>query len=103
MKRFGFLIGILLMVLVLDTRGQISVDEFGKNRLQFKIFDWRYLSSENFDIYFYDGGNEIAKQAAQYLEEEFERITDLLGYSPYTKTRIFLYNSVSDLQQSNVG
>jgi Tol biopolymer transport system component len=79
------------------------VDQFGKNRLQFKIFDWRYLSSENFDIYFYDGGADIAKQAAQYLEEEFERMTDLLGYAPYTKTRIFLYNSVSDLQQSNVG
>ena len=103
MKRFGFLTGILLIVLVYQTRAQMSVDEFGKNRLQFKTFDWRYLSSENFDIYFYDGGNEIAKQAAQYLEEEFERITDLLGYSPYTKTRIFLYNSISDLQQSNVG
>jgi len=103
MKRFGFLIGILLTVLVYQASAQMSVDEFGKNRLQFKNFDWRYLSSENFDIYFYDGGNEIAKQAAQYLEDEFERITDLLGYSPYTKTRIFLYNSISDLQQSNVG
>jgi Tol biopolymer transport system component len=103
MKRFGFLVGILLTFLVLDTRAQLSVDQFGKNRLQFKIFNWRYLSSENFDIYFYDGGTEIARQASQYLEEEFERITDLLGYSPYTKTRIFLYNSVSDLQQSNIG
>jgi hypothetical protein len=103
MKRFGYLIGILLTVLVYQASAQMSVDEFGKNRLQFKTFDWRYLSSENFDIYFYDGGNIIAKQAAQYLEDEFERITDLLGYSPYTKTRIFLYNSVSDLQQSNVG
>jgi len=103
MKRFGFLIGILLTVLAYQASAQMSVDEFGKNRLQFKNFDWRYLSTENFDIYFYDGGNEIAKQAAQYLEDEFERITDLLGYSPYTKTRIFLYNSISDLQQSNVG
>ena len=77
MKRFGFLIGILLTVLVYQASAQMSVDEFGKNRLQFKNFDWRYLSSENFDIYFYDGGNEIAKQAAQYLEDEFERITDL--------------------------
>lgn len=103
MKRFGILLGLLFTVLVHQSSAQMSVDEFGKNRLQFKNFEWRYLSSENFDIYFYDGGNEIAKQAAQYLEDEFERITDLLGYSPYTKTRIFLYNSVTDLQQSNIG
>ena len=103
MKRFGILLVLFLTILVHQASAQMSVDEFGKNRLQFKNFDWRYLSSENFDIYFYDGGNEIAKQAAQYLEDEFERITDLLGYSPYTKTRIFLYNSVTDLQQSNVG
>lgn len=90
MKRFGILLGLLFTVLVHQSSAQMSVDEFGKNRLQFKNFEWRYLSSENFDIYFYDGGNEIAKQAAQYLEDEFERITDLLGYSPYTKTRIFL-------------
>lgn len=103
MKRCVILIGILIASLGFESRGQLSVDQFGKNRLQYKIFNWRYLSSENFDIYFYDGGGDIAKDAAKFLEDEFERITDLLGYAPYTKTRIFLYNSVSDLQQSNVG
>lgn len=103
MKRLGLCIGLALILLGSESRGQMSIDDFGKNRLQFKIFHWRYLSSENFDIYYYDGGDQIAKQAAKYLEEEFEKVTDLLGYAPYTKTRIFLYNSVSDLQQSNVG
>jgi Tol biopolymer transport system component len=103
MKRLGFLVGLIISFMAFEARAQLSVDQFGKNRLQFKIFNWRYLSSENFDIYFYDGGADIAKQAAKYLEDEFERMTDLLGYAPYTKTRIFLYNSVNDLQQSNVG
>jgi len=83
--------------------GQRAQVEFGKNRMQFKNFNWRYYSTENFEIYFYDGGNEIARLGAEYLEEEFERITDILGYSSYYKTKIFLYNSISDLQQSNVG
>jgi len=105
MKRIGYILwaGLLFMTLSFEAYSQLSVEQFGKNRLQYKMFNWRYLSSENFNIYFYDGGNEIAEQAAKYLEEEFESITDILGYSPYTKTRIFLYNSVSDLQQSNVG
>ncbi len=82
---------------------QQTLNDFGKNRVQYKNFNWRYLSSDNFDIYFYDEGEFTARVAAKYLEKEFERITDMLGYAPYSKTKIFLYNSVKDLQQSNVG
>jgi Tol biopolymer transport system component len=45
----------------------------------------------------------VATEAIQYLEAEFDRITDLIGYPPYLKTKIFLYNSITDKQQSNTG
>lgn len=83
--------------------GQEAMEKFGKNRLQYKNFKWRYYSTENFDIYFYDGGNEIAKVATEYLEKEFDRVTDVLGTVSYSKTEIFLYNSPTDLLQSNIG
>lgn len=82
---------------------QQAREVFGKNRLQYRSFTWQYITSENFDVYYYDGRREAAVQAVQYLETEFERITDLIGYSPYYKTKIFLYNSLTDLRQSNVG
>ncbi len=82
---------------------QEAMEKFGKNRVQYKNFKWRYYSTENFDIYFYDGGNEIAKIATNYLEKEFDRITDILGTVSYSKTEIFLYNSPTDLLQSNIG
>lgn len=94
---------LIFAVFWLKSPAQEAMEKFGKNRLQFKSFDWRYYSTENFDIYFYDGGNELAKIGADYLEEEFDRLTDQLGYAPYSKTEIFLYNSVTDLQQSNMG
>ncbi|MEN7551175.1 translocation protein TolB [Rapidithrix thailandica] len=78
-------------------------DKFGKNRVQYKNFHWRYITTTNFDIYYYDGGYEIAKLAANIAEQEFNRITDLIGHSPFYKTKIFLYNSVIDLRQSNIG
>ena len=80
------------------TLSQENLDRFGKNRLQFKEFNWRYYSTDNFDVYFYDQGNNNAKNAVSYLEEEFESITEVLGYAPYNKTKIFLYNSITDLQ-----
>lgn len=103
-KHISRLTMVLLCVLPWSLFAQQDNQEtFGRNRIQYEQFDWRYLSSENFDIYFYRGNDKIAKDVLQYIEGEFDRITDLIGYPPYTKTKIFLYNSNSDLQQSNVG
>lgn len=86
-----------------SANGQRAYETFGQNRIQYKDFDWKYLSSENFDLYFYGERRKAAQEALQYLESEFDRITDLLGFYPYEKTKVFLYNSITDLQQSNVG
>ena len=100
-RYLGVLTGILF--LVSDAFSQQALETFGKNRIQFKKFEWSYLSSENFDVYYYDNRKRVAEESLQYLESEFDRITDLIGFYPYQKTKIFLYNSVIDLQQSNMG
>ena len=82
---------------------QYTPEVFGKNRIQYRQFKWQYLSSENFDVYYYDGRKAVAQNALEFLEREFDRITDLIGYPPYFKTKVFLYNSLGDLRQSNVG
>ena len=76
---------------------------YGHNRIQYKRFDWYFYSTNNFEVYYYPGGQEYAKEALTFLEDEFIKLTDILGYAPYTKTKIFIYNSVQDLQQSNMG
>ena len=103
-KEGGIFIVFLAMFLVCQVAmAQQARESFGKNRIQYKQFDWQYLSSENFDVYYYDNRRKVANEAVQYLEGEFDRITDLIGYPPYLKTKVFLYNSISDLQQSNIG
>jgi Tol biopolymer transport system component len=82
---------------------QYSPEVFGKNRIQYRTFNWQYISGDNFDVYYYDARKAVAQNALEYLESEFDRITDLIGYPPYFKTKVFLYNSLSDLRQSNVG
>lgn len=86
-----------------NAQAQRASEQFGKNRIQYKQFRWNYLSSENFDVYYYDDRKRVAQDALDYLEKEFDRITDLIGFYPYQKTKVFLYNSVADLQQSNIG
>ena len=83
--------------------GQHYTTPFGQNRIQYKKFDWYYYSTNNFDVYYYPGGEDYALEAIDFLEEEFVNLTDKLGYAPYNKTKILIYNSIHDLQQSNIG
>lgn len=103
MRGIPVVIFLILTCLTFTTRAQTYFDEFGQNRIQYKKFDWQYYSTSNFDIYYYSGGGDYASQAVDFLEEEFNRLTDILGYAPYAKTKIFLYNSIHELQQSNKG
>lgn len=82
---------------------QTAQEQFGRVRIQYKDFDWQLLSTQNFNVYFYAGGDVTARRAAEYAEKELQRITSLVGYYPYSKTTIMLYNSVGDLRQSNIG
>ena len=99
-------LSLLLLVLISAfgaTNGQNARETFGKNRIQYKEFEWKSLISENFEVYFYDDGRFLGTEATTYLEDKFDMLTDMMGYPPYSKTKVFIYNSVSDLQQSNVG
>lgn len=99
----GLLVAVLLLITFQLSFSQAAQESFGKNRIQHKTFEWKYLSSNNFDIYYYQEGEPIAVNAAHYAETEFNRISELFGFAPYTKVKLFIYNSKADLQQSNVG
>jgi hypothetical protein len=100
---------ILLMGLWLGTlsaataQNYPALERFGKNRIQYRSFDWKIIRTSNFEIYYYQDGSQIANLTAQYAESEFDRITELLGYTPYNRVKIFLFNSPSELAQSNIG
>ncbi|MFQ3214200.1 MAG: Tol biopolymer transport system component [Marivirga sp.] len=78
-------------------------EQFGRNSIQYRFFNWKYYSTPHFEIYYYPGGQKLANELTVSLEEQHETITDILGYAPYAKTKIFLYNNNLELNQSNVG
>lgn len=82
---------------------QNSEETYGKSRIQYRYFEWKYYSTPHFDIYYYQGGQKLAKQVSENIEDDFLKITDIMGYAPYNKTKIFIFNSNLDFNQSNVG
>ncbi|MEO9803557.1 MAG: translocation protein TolB [Reichenbachiella sp.] len=93
----------LLLFSALTSFSQEHRKVFGQNRVQYKSYDWYYYSTDDYDVHYYNLGEEYAKLTLDYLDEEYDKLTDLLGYAPFSKTKIFLYNSPVDLKQSNIG
>lgn len=74
-----------------------------KTRIQYHEFDWKYLSSQNFEVYYFGKNEPLARHALRILDSDFIRISNVLGYSPFEKTKVFLYPSTEELFQSNSG
>lgn len=96
-------LGLVFLAAPAAVQAQTAQESFGRARIQYKKFEWQLLSTANFNVYYYGGGEAMARRAAEYAEQELQRITSLIGYYPYSKTTVMLYNSVGDLRQSNVG
>lgn len=77
--------------------------EFGKNRVQYKEFEWNFYETEHFIVYFYQGGQDLAKFTLQVAEEELEMVEDKLEHRLNTKIELLVYHHISDLRQTNLG
>ena len=103
LKNKFHILSFFILIALGSIQAQNSQMEFGKNRLQFKKFNWKYISTKHFNIYYYDGGNSLAHNAARYAEANYGTISDAVGYPSYSRINLIIYNSSIDLQQSNIG
>ena len=56
-----FLISSALFFFLFPVSAQIGTTEFGKNRLQFKKMKWKFYQTPNFNTYFNQNGQPLAK------------------------------------------
>lgn len=75
---------------------------FGKNKVQYHPFEWHYLQSEHFDVYFYPGAYDIAAFTANEAESSYVQLRGDFKYEITERVRIILYKSHNDFQQTNV-
>lgn len=77
--------------------------EYGKNRVQYNDeFLWRFYRFDRFDVYFYTGGTPIAQRASFMMEQQIKQIERTLETSFDERIQVLVFNSLSDLKQSNL-
>lgn len=79
-----------------------NAQSFGQNKVQYRDFDWNYIQTSHFDLYYYGGQQELAEFAAEIAEKSYEQISVHLRWDLKKRVSIMVYNSHNDFQQTNV-
>ncbi len=82
---------------------QVNAVEFGKNRVQYQKFTWKYYQTQNFNTYFSQDGLELGKYVTQVAESELTSLEEFIEYGLQRRANIALYNNFDEMQQSNIG
>lgn len=104
MKRvYSLMIVCLSVFMTMETAAQVNTVEYGKNRIQYQKFSWKYYQTDNFNSYFSQDGLGLGKYVAQIAEEELPSIEEFVEYGLQRRANIVIYNNYDEMQQSNIG
>lgn len=92
----------LTLALVLPAGSNVEAQVFGKNKVQYRDFDWHILRTEHFDVYFYEGGRVLAETVGDLAEDAYVKLREDMDHTPAKRIPILVYKSHADFQQTNV-
>ena len=99
--RCGLLV-LLLCCAALLPSSPASAQNFGRNKVQYRTFDFQVLKTEHFDIYFYPEEKAGVDIAARMAERWYSRLSRLLRHDLRGRQPLILYASHVDFEQTNV-
>lgn len=91
-----------LAVLLACLPGSASPQEFGKNKVQYRDFNWQYVQSRHFDVYYYSDGKGLAEFVADVAESSYVAMRKDMQFDILDRIPILVYNSHNDFEQTNV-
>jgi len=80
----------------------IFAQGFGQNKVQYDTFDWEYIVSPNFNVYYYGDNHDLAIFTSKVAEESLEQIGKHLRWMSNKPVKIIVYTSHNDFQQTNI-
>ena len=94
-----FVVSVVVTLLGVSPAG---AQYFGRNKVEYRDFDFRILATEHFDVYYYSREERAARIAAQLAERWYARFSTLLNHKFLTRQPLVLYGSQAEFAQTNV-
>src|SRR5690606_33584899 len=85
----------------LITAGAAEAQYFGRNKVQYRAFDFQIIRTEHFDVYYYDQEREAALDAARMVARSYARLSRVLQHEFRERKPLIIYASHTDFQQTN--
>src|SRR3712207_4044933 len=79
----------------------LAAQYFGRNKVQYRTFDFRMLQTPRFDIYFYPEEERAVRDAARMSERWYARLSRILDHEFEEKQPLILYANHPHFQQTN--
>jgi Tol biopolymer transport system component len=92
---------ILSALMLAGSASTASAQYFGRNKVQFKKFDFQVMKTDHFDIYFYPSEREGIDIAARMAERWHARLERTLNHTLSGRQALVLYASHPDFEQTN--
>ncbi|MDI6786124.1 MAG: BamA/TamA family outer membrane protein [bacterium] len=96
------LIIVLSITFILISTSHLSAQDFGKNKVRYKNFTWQIIKTEHFDLYYSPDISYLAKKAALFAEEAYQKISNDLSYYIEKRIPFILFKSHYDFEQTNI-
>jgi hypothetical protein len=74
---------------------------FGRNKVQYRAFDFQIIKTEHFDVYYYEQERAAAVDAARMVERSYGRLSRVLQHEFRERKPVIIYASHTDFQQTN--
>lgn len=75
---------------------------FGRNKVQYERFDFKVLTTEHFDIYYYPEEEAAIQIAARLAERWHARLTKVLAHELSGRQPLIMYAAHPHFQQTNI-
>ncbi|OAN62552.1 hypothetical protein A8B79_03115 [Balneola sp. EhC07] len=93
----------ILIGLLASSLSDAQYFSYGKNRVQYENFEWRYLQSKHFDVYYYGEKNyKLAEFASMSVESAYKQLKDDFDHELSDRISVIIYDSHNDFSQTNV-
>src|SRR5436309_8978910 len=93
---------LVLLLLGLGASAPAHAQYYGQNKVQYRRYDWRSITSDHFEVYFYSGLDSLAMRVLDLAEKTNGTLSGRMGHTLGRKIPIILYGSHNDFSQTNV-
>ena len=101
-KRWATLAIVLAAAAFLGSGALAQFGYFGKNKVQYKSFDWSVYRAPHFDVHYYPEEEEFLEWMVSNAESAYLYLSQALDHEPTFRIPLIYYLNHGDFEQTNI-